>query len=273
MRGWRIFLLSKTCVWDLIFHCLNYLSSSFTLSLIESFTFLLNTFHLFLLLLFFLFNFLLFFLKTKNYVFFPLTQHCCIGKKNAYFFILNFRIYFLNWAANQSDHSFSYIGEKIVFWLILRNKVINKMAFQDNKKFHFLPLLICDFGPSWNYMFFINILNILFNKFEILAIFLFAENINTLFEFLKQKVTKKNLYSLDMNVRNIRIVLCLSCWRQSTFEHWKINWTCKWFDHIDNFHVFIKRNRVQCFLVLVEFQPIIKKFYTTEKLQFEVFEL
>jgi hypothetical protein len=83
------------------------------------------------------------------------------------------------------------------------------MAFEDDKELHLSPFLVCDFGPTRNCVLFIYVLYVLLNELEVLIIFLLPHDIQPFLELFEQKVTQKNLNSLNVNVRNVREIFAL----------------------------------------------------------------
>ncbi len=85
------------------------------------------------------------------------------------------------------------------------------MALQNDKKLHLSPFLVGDLGPTRNYVLFIYVLYVLLNELEVLIVFLLPHDIQPFLELFEQKVTQKNLNSLNVNVRNVREILALGC--------------------------------------------------------------
>ncbi len=112
--------------------------------------------------------------------------------------------------ADEPDHRFADIGKKVVLSLVFRDKVVEKVPFQYDKKPHLSPLIIGNLGPSGNAIFLINIINILFYKLKVLIVLFLSHDIKSFLEFFKQEITEKYLNSLDVDVRNVGEVFAFS---------------------------------------------------------------
>jgi hypothetical protein len=128
--------------------------------------------------------FFLFFLQAKGNVFFPFAQHRRVFQKDTDFFSGYFRVDFLDLVADESDHRFADISKKVVLSLVFRDKVVEEVSFQYDKKSHLLPLIIGNLGPSGNTMLLINVIDILFYKLKILIVLFLAHDIESFLEFL-----------------------------------------------------------------------------------------
>ncbi len=117
-------------------------------------------------------------------MFFPFAQHRRVFQKDTDFFSGYFRVDFLDLVADESDHRFADISKKVVLSLVFRDKVVEEVSFQYDKKSHLLPLIIGNLGPSGNTMLLINVIDILFYKLKILIVLFLAHDIESFLEFL-----------------------------------------------------------------------------------------
>lgn len=59
-------------------------------------------------------------------------------------------------------------------------------------------------------MLLVNVLHVLLDKLEILVVLLLADDIQPFLKFLQQEIAQKYLDSLDVDVRNVGVVVALS---------------------------------------------------------------